>query len=59
MCNIPIKKTIKYLGIHILKTVKEKQENDFKLKIQKTKNILKCGCNVPLKLFLVSFPVLL
>lgn len=36
MCDIPVKTSIKYLGIHISKDLKERQE---KPKIQKTKNI--------------------
>ena len=38
MCEIPVKK-IKYLGIHISKNLNERQDNTFKPKIQKTKNI--------------------
>ncbi len=39
MCKIPIKESVKYLGIHISKNLNDRQIKNFKPKIQKTKSI--------------------
>ena len=38
--NIPVKKCVKYLGIHICKDHKERQQLNFSSKLKKTKTIL-------------------
>lgn len=40
MCNIPVKKTVKYLGIDVTKDMLSRQQLDFLPRLKKTKNIM-------------------
>jgi len=40
--NIPVKQTVKYLGIHVCKNIIVRQDLNFSNRIQKTKSIFNC-----------------